>query len=162
MREPDGMNLLDIVTLDTIRVPLQAREKRAAIDELVDVLAAAGKVEDAPGLKTAVWTRESTRSTGIGHALAIPHGKSEGVADLAMAIGKPSEPIDFNAVDGQPVRLVVMLASPMDRTADHIQALARISRLMSSEDFRTKVYNAESAERIYELLQQQESAGAAR
>lgn len=156
------MNLLDIVSLDTIRVPLHATEKRAAIDELVDVLAAAGKVHDAASLKNAVWTRESTRSTGIGHALAIPHGKCEGIRDLAMAIGRPAEPVDFNAVDGQPVRLIVMLASPMDRTADHIQALARISRLMSNEDFRAKVYDAESPERIYELLQQQEAATTAR
>lgn len=154
------MNLLDIVSLDTIRVPLRATEKRAAIDELVDVLAAAGKAKDPESLKNAVWTRETTRSTGIGYALAIPHGKCEGVGNLAMAIGKPAVPIDFNALDGQPVRLIVMLASPIDRTADHIQALARISRLMFNEDFREKVYEAESAERIYELLQQQEQAAA--
>jgi fructose-specific phosphotransferase system IIA component len=155
------MNLLDILSLDTIRVPLHATEKRAAIDELVDVLAEAGKAADPVSLKNAVWTRETTRSTGIGYSLAIPHGKCDGVSDLAMAIGKPATPIDFNAVDGQPVRLIVMLASPINRTTDHIQALARISRIMSSEDFRNRIYQAESAEQIYELLRQHEAPATA-
>lgn len=153
------MNLLEIITPECIKVPLEASSKRAVIDELVDVLAKTGKVTNPAALKDAVWTRESTRTTGIGHNLAIPHGKSEGVKDLAMAIGRPKEPIDFLSIDNRPVKLVVLLASPIDRTSDHIQALARISRLMTSEEFREKMYEAQSAEEIFELLQEQESAG---
>lgn len=154
------MNLLDILSQDCVKVPLVATEKKGAIDELVDLLAASGKVGDATALKEAVWARETTRTTGIGHALAIPHGKCEGVPDLAMAIGKPAEPIDFASIDNKPVRLVVLLASPLDRTSDHIQALARISRLMTVEEFRNRIYDASSAEEIYDLLQQQEPASA--
>ena len=73
-----------------------------------------------------------------------------------MAIGKPREPIDFEAIDNQPVQLVVLLASPPDRTSDHIQALARISRLMTMEEFRSRIYAADSAEEIWDLLQSQE------
>ncbi len=153
------MNLLEIITPECIKVPLEASSKRAVIDELVDVLAKTGRVTNPAALKDAVWTRESTRTTGIGHDLAIPHGKSEGVKDLAMAIGRPKEPIDFLSIDNRPVKLVVLLASPIDRTSDHIQALARISRLMTSEEFREKMYEAQSAEEIFELLQEQESAG---
>ena len=152
------MNLLEILNPACVKVPLEATDKKGAIDELVDLLAAAGKVQDAGALKEAVWARETTRTTGIGHALAIPHGKCEGVPDLAMAIGKPAEPIDFNSIDNKPVRLVVLLASPLDRTSDHIQALARISRLMTVEEFRNQIYNASSADEIYDLLQQQEPA----
>ena len=83
------MNLLDIVTPDCIAVPLAATDKRGIIDELVDLLAKGGKVTDAAALKEAVWSRELTRSTGIGLGLAIPHGKCAGVGNLAMAIGKP-------------------------------------------------------------------------
>lgn len=154
------MNLLDILSPECVKVPLQAQNKQGAIDELVDLLAASGKVNDPKALKEAVWARETTRTTGIGHALAIPHGKCEGVPDLAMAIGKPAEPIDFNSIDNKPVRLVVLLASPLDRTSDHIQALARISRLMTVEEFRNRIYDAASAEEIYDLLQQQEPASA--
>lgn len=150
------MNLLDILAPECIKAPLQATEKRAVIDELVDVLAAHGRVADARALKEAVWTREMTRTTGIGHGLAIPHGKCTGMTTLAMAIGKPAEPLDFQAIDSQPVRLVVLLASPPDRTSDHIQALARISRLMTMDKFRQQIYEADSAPGIYDLLKSQE------
>ncbi|HYE60572.1 MAG TPA: PTS sugar transporter subunit IIA [Phycisphaerales bacterium] len=150
------MNLLDILTPASIKAPLAASDKKGVIDELVDVLAAAGKVADAKGLKEAVWTREQTRTTGIGHGLAIPHGKSSGMQGLAMAIGKPAKPMDFEAIDGNPVKLIVLLASPPDRTSDHIQALARISRLMTMDEFREKIYAAESSQQIYDLLKSQE------
>lgn len=154
------MNLTEILIPACVKVPVEARDKRGAIDELIDLLAAAGKVKDAAALKSAVWTRETTRTTGIGHALAIPHGKCEGVASLAMAVGKPAEPIDFASIDAKPVKLIVLLASPLDRTSDHIQALAKVSRLMASEDFRNRVFSTRSAAELFELLQQQEMAGA--
>ena len=154
------MKLLDILSPECIKVPLEATDKKSAIEELVDVLADAGKTTDPAALKQAVWTRETTRTTGIGHALAIPHGKSEGITDLAMAIGKPSQPIDFQSIDNRPVQLVVLLASPLDRTSDHIQALARISRLMTVEEFRTRMYEAPTADDIYAMLAEQEPAGA--
>jgi len=122
------------------------------------VLAEAGKVNDSAELKEAVWMRETARTTGIGYSLAIPHGKSAGVPDLAMAIGKPKEPIDFSAIDNKPVRLVVLLASPLDRTSDHIQALARISRLMAAEEFRSQIYAAETSEELHSLLLSRELA----
>lgn len=153
------MNLLDILTPECIKAPLAAGDKRGVIDELVDVLAAVKKVGDAAALKEAVWTRELTRTTGIGHGLAIPHGKSTGLGALAMAIGKPAKPMDFQAIDGQPVRLIVLLASPPDKTSDHIQALARISRLMTMDDFRNKIYAAQTSGEIYELLKSQERPG---
>lgn len=151
------MNLLDLLTPGSIRAPLQADDKKGVIHELVDLLVAEGKVEDGSSLKDAVWTREQTRTTGIGHGLAIPHGKCAGLSGLAMAIGKPAEPMDFEAIDGQPVRLIVLLASPPDRTSDHIQALARVSRLMTSEAFRQSVYDAAGPEAIYELIVEQEN-----
>jgi len=153
------MNLLDILTPECIKAPLASGDKKGVIDELVDLLASVRKVADAAALKDAVWTREQTRTTGIGHGLAIPHGKASGLSSLAMAIGKPARPMDFQAIDAQPVRLIVLLASPPDRTSDHIQALARISRLMTMDDFRNRIYAAQSAPEIYELLRSQESKG---
>jgi len=152
------MNLLDILSIDCVKAPLIATEKKGAIEELVDTLAKAGKVSDPAALKDAVWSREQTRTTGIGQGLAIPHGKSDSVSKLVMAIGKPASPIEFNSIDKQPVQLIVLLASPPDRTSDHIQALARISRLMTMRDFRERVYAAQSAEELYGLLEEQEVA----
>lgn len=147
------MNLLDILTPECIKTPLAATDKRGVIDELVELLGAQGKVSDVNSLKEAVWQREQTRTTGIGHGLAIPHGKCGAMNELAMAIGRPAEPLDFEAIDAKPVRLIVLLASPPDRTSDHIQALARVSRLMTMEDFREQIYHADSPEAIYELLE---------
>jgi len=153
------MKLLDILDPECIKAPLEANEKRSVIDELVDLLAGLDRVPDPQSLKDAVWAREQTRTTGIGHGLAIPHGKCEGLKGLAMAIGKPQSPIEFEAIDGQPVRLVVLLASPPDRTSDHIQALARISRLMTMDDFRDRIYAAASPKEIFEILENQERSG---
>ncbi len=153
-----AMKLLDILTIECIRAPLTAKDKKGAIDELVDVLHSAKRVSDPTGLKEAVWTRERTRTTGIGHGLAIPHGKAGGMTSLAMAIGKPAAPMDFEAIDGQPVRLIVLLASPPDRTSDHIQALARVSRLMTMDEFREKIYAATGPQQIYDLLRSHEPA----
>lgn len=152
------MNLLEILSPDSVVAPLVAKDKKGVIDELVDLLASVKKVNDARLLKDAVWQREQMRTTGIGAGLAIPHGKCPGMPGLAMAIGKPASPMDFEAIDGQPVRLVVLLASPPDRTSDHIQALARISRLMTMEDFRERIYAAQTAAEIFELLKSRESA----
>lgn len=150
------MNLLDILQPGCIKAPLTATDKKGAIEEMVEVLVAGGKVKDGQTLKDAVWSREQTRTTGIGYGLAIPHGKCAGIDGLAMAIGRPAVPIDFQAIDGQPVKLLILLASAPDRTSDHIQALARVSRLMNSADFREQIFAAGTAGEIYELLKAQE------
>jgi fructose-specific phosphotransferase system IIA component len=154
------MRLLDILSVDCIKVPLAATDKQGVINELVDMLAASGRVKAPAALKDAVWTREQTRTTGIGHGLAIPHGKSPGVENLAIAIGKPASPMEFGAIDGKPVKLIILLASPPDRTSDHIQALAHISRLMSMEELRQRIYTAASAQEVYDLFKSQEAPAA--
>lgn len=151
------MKLLDIISPECIKAPLVAGDKQGVIGELVDLLAQVGRVRDAKSLKEAVWTREQTRTTGIGNGLAIPHGKCPGVEQIAVAIGKPALPMDFQAIDNKPVRLIVLLASPPDKTSDHIQALAHIARLMTMDQFREQVYAARSAAEIYDLLRSQES-----
>lgn len=146
------MKLTDLISPECILAPLKATEKQDVINELVNALAEAGQVSDANALMETVWTREQTRTTGIGQGLAIPHGKSDTLKDMAMAIGKPAEPIDFESVDGKPVRLVVLLASRPDQMSDHIQALAKISRLHMDNEFREKIYAANTPEDIYQLL----------
>ena len=151
------MNITDILSPEAVKVPLAHTEKKAVIDELVDLLDEAGLVEDPGTLKQVVWEREQQRSTGIGDGLAIPHGKSTCVKDLVMAIGRPPAPIEFESLDGRKVELIVLLASPPDRTADHIQALGKISRMMSDARIRDAAYGASSAEALYQLFKEAES-----
>lgn len=146
------MNLLDILSPKAIKVPLVSTEKKAVIFELVDLLSDAKLIKEPETLKRVVWEREQQRTTGIGEGLAIPHGKSTCSPNLVMAIGRPAEPIDFDAIDKRPVRLVVLLASPPEKTADHIQALGKISRMMADPNTRIAAYNAESSEELYELF----------
>ncbi|MHC4416534.1 MAG: PTS sugar transporter subunit IIA [Planctomycetota bacterium] len=148
------MKITDILSPKAVTVPLVATEKKAVIDELVDLLDSSGLIDDPGALKQVVWEREQQRSTGIGDGLAIPHGKSSCSKNLVMAVGRPANPIDFEAVDGKMVELVVLLASPPDRTADHIQALGKISRLLSDRNVRSAAYSADSAEALYQLFKE--------
>ncbi|MHC4590715.1 MAG: PTS sugar transporter subunit IIA [Planctomycetota bacterium] len=135
------MNITDILSPEAVKVPLASTTKKAVIDELVDLLDEAGLVEEPDTLKQVVWEREQQRSTGIGDGLAIPHGKSTCAKDLVMAIGRPGEPIDFESLDGR---------------ADHIQALGKISRMMSDQRIREAAYGATSAEALYRLFKEAE------
>ncbi len=152
------MRLSDILKLEHIKVPLEAKNKKDAIAELVQLLADAHEVKDAGVLLASVLEREATRTTGIGSGLAIPHGKCSGVDHLVVAIGKPETPIDFESIDGKPVNLIVLLASPPDQTGPHIQALARISRLMNVDTFKAAMRNATSSQQIYDAVVAQEAA----
>ena len=152
------MRLTEILKVENIKVPLEAKTKADAIAELVNVLAASGEVTDAKKVLDSVLERESTRTTGIGNGLAIPHGKCVGAAHLVMAIGRPATPIDFQSIDGRPVNLIWLLASPPDQTGPHIHALARISRLMTIDRFRLSLVSAQSAQQLYDAIVQQESS----
>lgn len=149
------MNLSTILSIECIQAPLAATEKQGAINELVDLLADHDKIKDPDGLKDAVWSREQTRTTGIGHGLAIPHGKCDSIKSPTLAIGRPSIPMDFESMDSQPVELIVLLASPTASTREHIEALAQVSRIMNNPTFREVIYKADSAEDIYNLLIEQ-------
>lgn len=151
------MNILDILSPNAIKVPLKATEKKAAIEELIDLLYDDGTITDHQTLKKVVWEREQQRSTGIGDGLAIPHGKASCAEKLVMAIGLPAEPIEYEAVDGKPVQMIVLLASPPDKTADHIQALGKISRLMGNDSFRRASYEVTSAQELFEMFREAET-----
>ena len=131
---------------------MDGKDKDSVITELVDLLAENNLLVDRDVVLESVFTREQTRSTGIGSGIAIPHGKCNGVAELVMAVGIASEPINFDSIDQKPVSIVILLASPADRTGPHIQALARISRLMLDDEFKTKLENATSPEEVYQLI----------
>lgn len=151
------MVLTQILEPQCVKVPLEGTDKESAITELVDLLNAGKLLTDKNDVLQAVLSRESTRSTGIGSGIAIPHGKCNGVKDLVMAIGISRQGIDFQSIDGKPVYIIVLLVSPIDRTGPHIQALARISRLMLDEDFKNKLQNAKSSQELYDLINDKET-----
>ena len=151
------MRLTDILQPDCIKVPLEAQAKQDAIRELVDLLCAQCDIAAREELNNAVWQREQTRTTGIGHGIAIPHGKCNGCGALCMAVAKPAKPIDFKSIDGRPVDLIFLLASPPDQTGPHIEALATISRMLNDTSFHAAINRATTSQEIYDLIAQRET-----
>ena len=151
------MLLTEILEPTCVKAPLEGKSKESVITELVDLLANNGALVDRDVVLEAVFVREETRSTGIGSGIAIPHGKCSGVKELVMSVGIAAEPVDFDSIDAKPVSIIILLASPIDRTGPHIQALARISRLMLDEEFKSRLENSISAEEVYELISNKEN-----
>ena len=151
------MILTQILHPNCVKVPIESTDKEKVITELVDLLAANGLFSDRDAALEAVLTRERTQSTGTGSGIAIPHGKCNAVKELVMAIGIAHDPIEFGSIDGKPVTIIILLVSPANQTGPHIQALARISRLMLNEEFKTKLENVTSAEEVYNLLNNEEN-----
>ncbi len=151
------MILTQILQPTCIKVPLEGRDKNAVISELIGLLEANGSLLDKEAVCEAVFMREQTRSTGIGSGIAIPHGKCKAVRELVMAVGIAREPIDFESVDGKPVTIVILLVSPADQTGPHIQALAKISRLMLDGQFKQSLEQARTADEAYQLLSSKEN-----
>lgn len=150
------MRLTDILKPENIKLPLAATDKQTAIEELIGLLESTGEIHDPARVRQAVLEREATRTTGIGDGLAIPHGKTDGVSHLVMAVGRTSTPIDFQAIDGKPVSLIWLLSSPPDKTGPHITALARISKIMADPATRKKLLHATSAREIYTIISTQD------
>jgi len=152
------MTLTQILQPTCLKVPLEGKDKKSVITELVDLLDSEGLLLERDVVLEAVMMREQTRSTGIGSGIAVPHGKCKAVKELVIAIGiTGGEGIDFESTDGKPVTIVILLVSPADQTGPHIQALARISRLMLDEQFRSELSRASSAEQAYELVSKKEN-----
>ncbi len=151
------MILTQILQPTCIKAPLEGKDKKSVITELVDLLNDNGLLLDRDVALEAVLMREQTKSTGIGSGIAIPHGKCNAVKELVMAIGIAAEPIEFESIDGNPVTIIILLVSPANQTGPHIQALAKISRLMLDESFKHSLEKAISAEEVYELLSSKEN-----
>jgi fructose-specific phosphotransferase system IIA component len=151
------MILSQILQPSCVKVPLAGSDKQSVITELVNLLDTGKLLLDKETALKAVLNREQVRSTGIGSGIAIPHGKCTAVKELVMGMGIAAQPIDFDSVDGKPVSIVILLLSPLDQTGPHIQALARISRLMLDEVFRSKLQKASSANEVCELFASKEN-----
>ena len=139
-----------------IKVPLASADKHSAIRELMDLVCEGGGITDCDDALKAVLEREALMSTEIGHGVAVPHGKADSVTHLTGALGITSEPIEFDSVDGKPVRLIILMVSPASETGPHIKALAHISKLFSNESFRERLIDAETADEVIGIIQAEE------
>ena len=123
------MRLTEFVDFESIKPALGATNKRGLIQQLAQI-AAQRLGRDAASIAASITERERLGSTGFGNGVAIPHGKIDGLARVWCMVARLGEPIDYKAIDGQPVDLVFFLLSPPDAGAEHLKALAAVSRTL--------------------------------
>ncbi|MDP9348942.1 MAG: PTS sugar transporter subunit IIA [Gemmatimonadota bacterium] len=152
------MLLSELLPPERIRIPLHATSKDELLEELVAILRDTGEVEDPARILHAVREREEVLSTGIGNGVAIPHGKASELGRLTMAAGVSRDRVDFDALDGKPVRLFFLLVGPESASGQHVKALSRISRLVRSDGFRERLCSATSAEEFHAILAEAEQS----
>jgi PTS system nitrogen regulatory IIA component len=146
------MNLKTVLTPETIELNLKGSTKKEIINELLDVLVRAGKIQDREAALNAVMEREDKMSTGMKHGIAIPHGKCGASGDLVACVGVSEKPVDFDSLDHQPCRIFIMTLSPVEKTGPHLQFLAEISLLFKSPQKRDEILKAQTSEEVQRIL----------
>ncbi len=136
--------------LDTncIQTELKSDNKTDIINELLQLLEDAGKLNDPKACRKAVFDREATMSTGMQHGIAIPHGKSPGVDSLKAAVGIKKEGVEFESIDGEPCTIFIMVVSPKNSTGPHIQFLSSISAILNSEEARKSILESDTDKKL--------------
>jgi PTS system nitrogen regulatory IIA component len=149
------VQLSQLLSADRIKVPLESRDKPSVIRELVDLLARTAGGD--PGeILHAVMEREDAQSTGFGHGVAIPHGRTPSLGSLAVVAGRAAEPVEYGSVDAQPVRLFFLVAGPESAAGDQVRALARIARLVRRDHLRERLVRAATAAEFAAAVQDAE------
>lgn len=146
------MNLKKILTSDSVKVGLRGTTKKEIIEELVDIIVANGQGLDKEIILKAILDREAQMSTGMSNGIAIPHGKTDSILALRATIAVSENPVDFESLDGLPSRIFVMTVSPASETGPHLQFLAEVSRLLSSEDVRRCIIAAKTSSQLLKIL----------
>ena len=145
------MQLSEFLDFDAIKPSLSGGNKRALLQQMAQF--AAGRLQvDAAEILSSVSERERLGSTGFGQGVAIPHGKIEGLARIYCMFARLSEPVDYRAIDGQPVDLIFLLLSPPDAGAEHLKALAAISRVTRHAPTLEKMRGARSRDALAAVL----------
>lgn len=145
------MDLGDLITPEGVIASLKAKSKKQVLQELASHAARLTGLAERDIFDT-LLQRERLGSTGVGQGIAIPHGKLPGLTAIKGLFARLAEPIEFDAVDGQPVDLVFLLLAPEGAGADHLKALARISRLLREPAAVEKLRHAKDAAAIYAVL----------
>jgi fructose-specific phosphotransferase system IIA component len=151
------MKISDILDESLVKTQLPGKSKDEIISHMIDIVATSKKVLNREKVQEAIFEREKIMSTGVGNGFAIPHGKTDAVSDIVAAFAVTAEPIDYQSLDEQPVRLVFLLVGKDSMVGPHIKLLSRISRLMNKEEFRKKLLTAASPKEVLEIFRAEEA-----
>lgn len=146
------MNITDILSEKMVFTDLEVTGKRELLEHVSAIVAQREKL-DPNMVFESVWERENLGSTGYGNGFALPHARIEGLKKIAVAFVRLHKPLDFDALDAQPVDLLAFLISPENSGEDHLKALSLFSRVLKNDKTRTKLRQAKTKHEIYEILQ---------
>lgn len=149
------MALIERITEDVVKIPLESTTKPDVIEELLQVLVDAGKINDKQSAYRALLEREAKGSTGLEHGIAVPHCKTDAVSSLTVAVGIAPSGIDFDALDGKPCKLFFLILAAPDQSGPHIEALSEIARITRSSAFMRTLLSSESPSEVVELFQEE-------
>ena len=146
------MNIRNLLKNNDIIVELKAVQKMDVLEELSKNFASKNGYVDAKAMVKVLLDREKLGSTGIGDGVAIPHGKIVGVEEIYVGFGRSKKGVDFDSLDGKPVHLFFILVAPESASGKHLKALAKISRMLMDQQFRSDLMNAVTADDLYRVI----------
>lgn len=148
------MDLGDILTPEQIKPDLQASTRWEAIDELITNLVECGRIkpEHKDAIVTVVKKRENSMSTGIGFGIGIPHASTDLIYEVVGAFGRSRKGVNFDALDNQPVTLVMLFLVPQGQFQKHLHTLAKIAKLLHKKEFRQALEEAPDAKTMYQII----------
>ncbi len=151
------MDLADILGKAQILPDLRATTRWEAIDELIDVLVATGKIQpaDRDAVTAAVKKRETSMSTGIGFGIGIPHASTDLIFEVVGALGRSGKGVNFDALDNQPVKLVMLFLVPQGQFQKHLHTLANIAKLLHKVELREALEKAPDADTMLTVIREQ-------
>ncbi|PKR77698.1 PTS fructose transporter subunit IIA [Halalkalibacillus sediminis] len=149
------MSLAELLKQEHVLLGLPSETKEDTINKMVEKMQETGVVTEPETFKEAVNAREVEGSTGIGYAVAIPHGKSTGVAEASLAFARLANEVDWQSLDGNPVSYVFLIAIPEEQAGkEHLQILSQLSRKLMHEEFRAKLAEAEDSKELIAALEE--------
>ena len=148
------MNLADILSPAQILPEMQASNRWEAIDELINHLVVTGKIksDNRDQIAAVVKKRETSMSTGIGFGIGIPHASTDLIYEVVGAFGRSKTGINFDALDNQPVRLVMLFLVPQGQFQKHLHTLANIAKLLHKNEFRHALEEAMNAQGMFDII----------
>lgn len=148
------MELADILGPDVILADLKATDRWQAIDELINLLVSTGRIrpEHREAIVAAVRKREISMSTGIGFGIGLPHASTDLISEVVGAFGRSQTGVNFDALDNQPVNLVMLFLVPQGQFQKHLHTLAKIAKLLHRKEFRQALEEAPDAAAMYQII----------
>jgi mannitol/fructose-specific phosphotransferase system IIA component (Ntr-type) len=152
-----AMDLGDILSREQILPDLQASNRWEAIDELIDNLVGTGRIspQHREAIVTVVKKRESSMSTGIGFGIGIPHASTDLISEVVGSLGRSRKGVNFDALDNQPVNLVMLFLVPQGQFQKHLHTLANIAKLLHKAEFRQALEQAPDADAMLKIIRSQ-------